>query len=343
MNTESIDYGKAVPQDVYARCLERLETERVASQRREKALGFIKLLIALATGIGALMLLRRPQALSLLALPAGAFLVLTALQEKLLLSLRYNSRAIPCYKRGLARLPGEWAPIGEAGERSLDPVHPYTRDLDIFGRGSLFELLCTARTRAGEETLAAWLQIAAPVEEIVFRQHAVRELENRVDLRERLFSLGETLRLGLRPDELTSWGELDHHAGLGSIPLVTGVLASLWFASLAGWAFWDTRIFFFSATTVCLAYYFKMNGRLEEAAHAVEKASEDLKLFAEVLKLIEKENFSSKRLQSLQALVSRRGMTPSKAIEKLAKVVNLLESRRNMFARSLDLVTFWSV
>jgi hypothetical protein len=55
----------------------------------------------------------------------------------------------------LARLENRWAGTGEAGTRFLDPDHPYAADLDFFGAGSLFKRLCTARTQAGEETLAA--------------------------------------------------------------------------------------------------------------------------------------------------------------------------------------------
>ena len=46
---------------------------------------------------------------------------------------------------------------GRQGLEYLDLEHPYAADLDLFGEGSLFERLCTARTRAGEETLASWL------------------------------------------------------------------------------------------------------------------------------------------------------------------------------------------
>ena len=96
---------------------------------------------------------------------------------------------------------------GKPGERFLDPAHPYARDLDMFGKASLFELLCTARTRAGEETLAAWLLAAASVEEVIARQSAIRDLKERVKFRERLFSLGETVRLGVHPEVLSAWGE----------------------------------------------------------------------------------------------------------------------------------------
>ena len=47
---------------------------------------------------------------------------------------------------------------GEAGERFRDDHHLYANDLDLFGSGSLFQLLSIAATPAGEETLAAWLK-----------------------------------------------------------------------------------------------------------------------------------------------------------------------------------------
>ena len=66
-------------------------------------------------------------------------------------------RVVAFYQRGLARLDGKWAGAGRSGTRFRDPHHPYAGDLDLFGEGSLFELLCAARTSMGEDTLAAWL------------------------------------------------------------------------------------------------------------------------------------------------------------------------------------------
>jgi hypothetical protein len=42
----------------------------------------------------------------------------------------------------------------------------YAGDLDLFGHGGLFELLSTARTPMGEETLAGWLLSPAAVDQI---------------------------------------------------------------------------------------------------------------------------------------------------------------------------------
>ena len=79
------------------------------------------------------------------------------------------------------------------------------RDLDLFGEGGLFELLCIARTRMGEDTLARWLLAPAKRDEIGARQQAVVELRARLDLREELGALGEQSTAALSPDALLSW------------------------------------------------------------------------------------------------------------------------------------------
>ena len=84
---------------------------------------------------------------------------------------------------GLARMDDEWAGGGDTGERYLDATHPYAPDLDVFGPGSLFELLATTRTRPGSDRLAAWLLEAAPAEAIRERQGAVAELRPRLAMR----------------------------------------------------------------------------------------------------------------------------------------------------------------
>ena len=57
-------------------------------------------------------------------------------------------RGAAFYRRGLDRLAGRWAGRGSTGEGFRDPEHPYAGDLDLFGRGSLFELLSVARSAA---------------------------------------------------------------------------------------------------------------------------------------------------------------------------------------------------
>src|SRR5262249_27311845 len=96
-----------------------------------------------------------------LLVPAAIFVALVALHRRTRAAHELVRRSIDFYERGLARIEDRWMGTGIAGDRYRDPHHRYVDDLDLFGRGSLFELLCTCRTRPGEDRLAPWLAAAA--------------------------------------------------------------------------------------------------------------------------------------------------------------------------------------
>src|SRR2546423_12655959 len=116
---------------------------------------------------------------------AGAigFGALAVAHARLLNRAERGRRAETLYVRGLERLDGRWIGQGRTGDRFLAD-HPYAHDLDLFGGGSLFELLNTARTEAGEETLAAWLRSGASVDEVLARPTAIDELRGNLEFRE---------------------------------------------------------------------------------------------------------------------------------------------------------------
>ena len=80
-----------------------------------------------------------------LGLVAGLFAVLVLAHEPIRKRADKARRAVEFYSGGLARLDERWAGMGVSGDEFLDLDHPYAADLDIFGRGSLFERLCMAR------------------------------------------------------------------------------------------------------------------------------------------------------------------------------------------------------
>src|SRR6266536_1328212 len=92
---------------------------------------------------------------------AAAFGVLAVVHARMMTQMERARRAERLYVRAIDRLNGRWAGSGRDGAAFLDG-HQYTRDLDLFGRASLFELLNTARTEIGEATLADWLRAGAP-------------------------------------------------------------------------------------------------------------------------------------------------------------------------------------
>ena len=143
----------------------------------------------------------------LLFLPAAVFLWLVRRHDRVLRARDRAARAIRLYEDGLARLDDRWGEIGEPGERFRDDAHVYANDLDLFGRGSLFQLLSQARTWAGEATLASWLIHGADETEIRRRQHAVAELAPELDVREHLALAGSDVRARVQTDRLLEWAE----------------------------------------------------------------------------------------------------------------------------------------
>src|SRR5438132_8078060 len=93
----------------------------------------------------------------LLSLPVVVFVAAVLERNRVLRAWQRAYRVVRFYQRRIANLEDLWLGMGKPGNRFLDEAHPYARDLDLFGAGSLFERLSLAGTPLGEETLAAWL------------------------------------------------------------------------------------------------------------------------------------------------------------------------------------------
>src|SRR5579883_2965016 len=216
------------PRQVYTELLEDRRRDVAFREQRHAALGYARLGVVLA-GLAIVWAALATHGLSIAwaAVPAGAFVGLMIWHERLLSGLELHRRAVRFFEGALARLDGHWAGNGSTGESYLDAAHPYAQDLDLFGKGSLFELLCTARTHIGEETLARWLLHPAGPETVRARQQAVEELRPRVDLREDLAVLAEEARTGIDPVSLAAWGETP-------VLLEPGVRIRIWGFTILG-------------------------------------------------------------------------------------------------------------
>ncbi|HEX4022795.1 MAG TPA: mismatch repair protein [Acidobacteriaceae bacterium] len=337
------------PKQTYARRLAMLRAVQAERMRRDKTLGFAKLVLFLALIVLCGWLAKfDPTYLFFALIPVLALVFLIVLHERVLRSLRQCNRVIALYERGMARLEDRWAGSGETGEVFLAEAHPYARDLDIFGPGSVFQLLCTVRTRTGEQTLADWLLFAAPQTEIRARQAAVEELRTRLQLREDLATTGEDVRAGVHPEALAAWGEDAAMMKPGGLRVVTMVLAVLWLASGVLWAWKGQSIFFFAMCIVNLTVTGWLHKRVQSAAAGVESAAHDLELLAKILACMEREKFSTEKLLGLQAQLrtegetAASGVTASRAIGRLSRAMQWLESADNIFVRILNPFVFWT-
>jgi hypothetical protein len=338
----------ATPREIYTeRLAERTRQLQDLSTRRNR-LGYIRLLIALAAIALIWFAIRGATPAWPIALPIAAFIAFVWWQSRIERQAEFIRRAISFYERGLARLDHRWQGGGETGERFSDPHHPYAADLDLFGRGSLFELLSTARTRGGEARLADWLKSAASIGDLRIRHEAIQELRPLLDLRERLAVLGDDFRTGVNPDHLAAWATTAAHpfpAWRRIAAFALGVVA----AFVIGW--WFATAFIGIESTRALvatalvegAFAYSIRFRIRDIVNAINQPAHDLELLSQILATLESHQFHSPRLAELRSAIDVRGRSASWRIGRLRRWMDLFDSRENFIVRALDAPLMWTV
>lgn len=336
----------AEPHREYARRLAERRAEVARLARADELISRGRLGTFLS-GVGLWWFGVRPELLSggWLVVPVIVFIGLLLTHERIRRAARLARRSIEFYEKGLARVEDRWMGLGENGARFIDPAHLYAQDLDMFGRGSLFELLCTARTQGGEQTLADWLRAPAAPQEIRDRQTAVAELRNELDLRENLALRGEAVRASVHPETLLAWARLPpQQSRLLGWRLATCGLAVANVATLIGWlSFAMSPLLFVAALVASGLVSVRLRGTIQQVLTGVAQAERDLPLLAEVLACFENRRFFSPKLRNLRAALETQGHPPSRQIAHLGRLVNLLESGKNQFFMPLAALVLWPV
>ena len=343
-NADLLELRLVQASEEYARRLSDREQRVAHHEKIHIQLGNVRLMLAVATVVmGWLAFARHWFSPLWLVAPVAAFIGIAAYHSRVLRARDLAERAVTFYKNGIARMEDRWTGMGETGERFDDPHHVYADDLDLFGEGSLFQLVSTARTRIGEEALANWLRSPAPVEEIRQRQASVTELREELDLREDLAVLGEDAGVGVHPDALLKWGEAPNQLESSWIPRVAPVLALVAIFTAFVWGYWGIATPFLVLVVIEGVLTYRLRKQMESTLDETEHAFHDLDLLSGVLARMEAHTFQSSRLQLLQRELSASAVRSSQAIARLRTVVDLINSRHNMFLRIIDVPLMYSV
>jgi hypothetical protein len=284
--------------------------------------------------------------------PVAVFLWLVRRHDGVLRARKLAIRGIGFYERGLARLEDRWPGTGEPGERFRDDRHAYANDLDLFGRGSLFELLSLARTRTGEAMLAGWLTAAADPPEIQARQGAAEEFASALDLREQLALSGADLTVSVNTERLLDWAE----APMPSRRTLRGVIwffttsilfASLYLAVTSVW--WPLSAVLVLHTVALRRFRDEMNTILSTrepgvaadfVADVLTHRSRDLDAVADLLTLLERARFEGSRLVLLHSRLTGAGLPASRIVRRLHRLSEIHEWHRNTAVLPLGLFLY---
>jgi hypothetical protein len=269
--------------------------------------------------------------------PVVVFGILVQLHDRVLRRRAAALRAIAFYQHGIARIEDVWVGTGESGERFRDDHHLYANDMDLFGSGSLFQLLSIAATPAGEETLALWLKHPAEPEEIGLRQAAVLELTPALDLRESLGRAAVDVRTGVHTRVLLRWAEAPPHLTPPWLAGVARAFTGLVVATLV----WLGATHDVTPLLVVLAaqslFAWPQMRRIEQVLHGADTVTRDLDTLARLLSRIESETFQSPWLRQVQQKLRTGGVSASRAIRALHRLVEIHDWQHNIVFLVLSL------
>lgn len=323
--------------------LQQLEARRARIARLERSSARLSALRLASAGVAiAILAVGGLAAAPWLLAPALVFAVVAVIHGRVLDRKARAASAAGFFERGLARIRHEWIGTGRTGETYRVADHLFADDLDVFGRGSLFEMLATTRTRAGEETLARWLTtpMTGPVARA--RQEAVAELAGRIDLRETVAVLGDEVRVAIDAPLLRRWATspvtLTGSAlrlGLALLALTTCTLIVWWVRT----GELGTLVALAVLTQGLVARW--LQPRVRTVIASVDEPSHDLEVLAGLLRVLERERFTSPHLEALRQSLGA-GERASREIARLSQLVAVLASRRNIIFAFTAALLLWA-
>ena len=234
----------------------------------------------------------------------------------------------------LQALSGDYSSF-EDGKEYVNPEHPYSFDLDIFGRRSLFQSINRTCTFFGKVRLAEWLQNHLHEKtSIEKRQEMVREISEHTLFREQ-FRVAGLVHHGQSSDgeKIQAWSQSPAqylHAGwvkafIWGVPVINSLLL---ITSLAEWTSFSWLGLSFG---IFLVLSFGIIKRATYIQETYGKQLKSLNGYARLIALAKAEEWKSAGMQELMERFNLNGQSPIQALQQLSKELDRLDLRNNQF------------
>ncbi|NLV17527.1 MAG: DNA mismatch repair protein MutS [Syntrophomonadaceae bacterium] len=261
----------------------------------------------------------------LLFLPV--FITLIMKYSKMKKDMEIAGAMLEIQRRYLSRIDGTWVRFEDCGLEFVDSSHPYTYDLDVFGRQSLFQMISVAQTVVGRNHLKALL--AGPsrdIETINKRQSAVKELGANLEFCQRLQCQGLLADGMLDSESLVDYAEEPLLLSKAiSIIRVLPVFTGLGFLmSWGGWMhLWVPMLLLSVQGLIFVLGFWKIQPELNRVYLFHKK----LEVFKNMFRLIESEEFEDDYLSVLRSGLQGEKAPASVGMKKLEKISDAIDLR----------------
>ena len=290
---------------------------------------------------------------ALFVLAAGfglAFLLLVIYHGKLEEEQACLKDSQSVVKDYMARFDDGWKSFPVDGSRYLSDGFLEARDLDLFGKSSLYQYICTASTIWGQDQLALWLSLPgkgqAPdsalqiAQEMKSRQQAVAELAQKPEfcmeleagarrLRETEYDKSRKMMDNFfQTLKVRNYFPMVYRILIRFFPLLT--LTFLFSALLGIYRYLTMPLFVLLAFVQLMSAFlgFYWNNKVLSPIYQMNKT---ITPYRKLFQLLEQESFDSPYLRELQKTLQKNG-TASAALKELEEISDSVCARHNIYA-----------
>lgn len=217
-----------------------------------------------------------------------------------------------------------------SGEKYKDQLHFYSQDIDLFGRGSIFQYLNRTALESGANFLAK-LFTENKIDSIPKKQQAINELSAMPEWRQQFSAIASLVKTEVSATEVTDW--LKNYKvfvpkWIKPVSLVFSIIsvALIVFNYLDLVSGYIIGGWFFLGLAISGKYLKKVN----DLSSHTSKIQSTFEQFHKLILEIETQDFSSELLSEKRNLVVNSSKKASAILKKFAKHLDALDQRSNM-------------
>ncbi|MDR2915484.1 MAG: DNA mismatch repair protein MutS [Tannerella sp.] len=263
------------------------------------------------------------------------FLILIVYHTKLHAKRIYEECIIGLCSNELNALDYDFSAFDGEAEQ-IDAQHPFSLDLDIFGKKSLFQSMNRTVTSIGKIQLADWLKKPlTDKQQIIARQEAVKELRTKTIFRHDFHATGKERPNNNRDirqlNELSA--RMTHFHESLCWKILIWLIPAAWLITIAALTWTDTPFGIFSILFIISLAIANIHTKSITKLHqTMDHLKKLLSVYSRLMERIEKEEFNSDILKQKQQALISNNITASKTIKQLSGILGGLDQRFNMVA-----------
>ncbi|MGI9531995.1 MutS-related protein [Lutimonas sp.] len=258
-----------------------------------------------------------------------SFVFLVSKHQNLQTKKRLTKHLIEINAVELDALNGNYQTLA-TGEEFINPLHPFSNDVDLFGKGSFFQYINRTSTRAGKKLLAKILT-SNDVNNIVSKQEVVQELSEMAEFRQHYLALANMVKTEVDHTTIVSWIH-NYRSFLPKImrflPVTFSIVSLVWlilvsfelisFYILIGW--------FFLGLLIILPYFKRINYLYSDAG----KLKRTFKQYHTLLNEIENLHINASLAVAQQNTIKTSNKKASVIFKDFSKILDAFDQRNNM-------------